>query len=199
VAQFVRRHHTGLYADNRLVIKIQAGLILGRSRSRNSSLLISWNSAHGFSRIVLRAMWQERALLTSIRFWPKSRFYCFILQSMHRLNFFYCGIRDELLALGSCFKTEKHLTMRINMARFLPPGALESSGATGQRALGDTAKHSLVRAETGTRRAGWAEAVELQAIAADLVAHLLGDLLHRRPQPIQPDVVDSAPVHTTCG
>jgi hypothetical protein len=55
-----------------------------------------------------------------------------------------------------------------------------------------TAKHSLVRAVAGTRRAGWAEAVEVQAIAADLVAHLLGDLLHRRPQPIQPDVVDSA-------
>jgi hypothetical protein len=52
-------------------------------------------------------------------------------------NFFYCGIRDELLALGSRSKTEKHLTMRINMARFLPPGALESSGATGQRALGE--------------------------------------------------------------
>jgi hypothetical protein len=49
-------------------------------------------------------------------------------------NFFYCGIRDELLARGSCSKTEKHLTMRINMARFLPPGALESSGAT-RRAL----------------------------------------------------------------
>lgn len=46
----------------------------------------------------------------------------------------YCGIRDELLALGS---REKHLTMRIDMARFLPPGALESSGATGQRALGE--------------------------------------------------------------
>jgi hypothetical protein len=52
-------------------------------------------------------------------------------------NFFYCGIRDELLALGSRSKTEQHLTMRINMARFLPPGALESSGATGQRALGE--------------------------------------------------------------
>ena len=41
-------------------------------------------------------------------------------------------------------------------------------------------------------KTGWAEAVEVQAIAADLVAHLLGDLLDRRPQPIQPDVVDPA-------